>query len=54
MEIKIYINERPVEEYSQEELNKIKETLTETLMRAAGLKRNDVSHETGRGRSAGA
>ncbi len=41
MKIQIYINERPVEEYSQAELDEIKKTLTETAMKAAGLKRKE-------------
>lgn len=48
LKIEIYINERPVESFSQEELTEIKKTLTETAMRAAGYKRNDVLHETRR------
>ena len=52
MKIQIYINERPVEEYSQAELNEIKKTLTETAMRAAGLKQDVVLPKTrGRGRA---
>ena len=39
MNIKIYINERPVEEYSQAELEEIKKKLTEKFMAAAGLKK---------------
>lgn len=42
MNIEIYINERPVSEYSQEELQEIKVKLTETAMRAAGFKRNEA------------
>lgn len=46
MNIKIYINERPVEDYTQDELNEIKVKLTETAMAAAGFKKNEVLHET--------
>ena len=54
MTIQIYINERPVEEYSQAELDEIKKTLTETAMRAARLKQDAILHETRRRRAAGA
>ena len=54
MKIQIYINERPVEEYSQAELNEIKKTLTETAMRAAGLKQDVVLPKTRRRGRAGA
>lgn len=53
MTIQIYINNRPAEEYSQAELDEIKKTLTETAMRAAGLKKNDVLPKTRRRRAAG-
>lgn len=53
LKIEIYINERPVESFSQEELTEIKKTLTETAMRAAGLKKN-VLPKTGGRRTEGA
>lgn len=42
MNIKIYINEKPVEEYSQAELEEIKKKLTEKFMTAAGLKKAEA------------
>lgn len=36
MKIEIYINGRPVEEYPEDEMNAIKQKLTETAMSAAG------------------
>lgn len=53
MNIKIYINERPMEDYTQDELNEIKIKLTETAMAAAGFKKNEVLHETRRAGTAG-
>ena len=45
MTIQIYINERPVDEYSQAELDEIKKTLTETAMRAAGCKKDEKRNQ---------
>lgn len=36
MKIEIYINNRPVNEYSEDEMKELKRKLTETAMRAAG------------------
>lgn len=41
MNIKTYINETPVENFTQAELDEIKKKLTETAMAAAGLKRKE-------------
>lgn len=45
MKIQIYINERPVEEFSQTELDEIKKTLTETVMRAVGCKKDEKRNQ---------
>ena len=36
MKVEIYINNRPIEEFSQEELHEIGTILTERAMKAAG------------------
>ena len=39
MKIEIYINDKPMADYSPQELEKIKETLTERAFKAAGYTR---------------
>lgn len=39
MKINIYINNKPIEEYSPQELEKIKRELTYRAMKAAGYKK---------------
>ncbi|MDD6043835.1 MAG: hypothetical protein PUB87_08830 [Eubacteriaceae bacterium] len=44
MKIKIYINNRPVEDYSEKELKEIKRKLNEKAMNSAGFERRKPEH----------